>query len=410
MYRYTITDEEYRELGKWMLIEKRGTGAKAIVSILLRTVIQMDAVACLIIFMPEAPTWMKWMLGILSVIWALLSLFQYSFFDVRAGMLLKQSKSRPDYADYWKEHHLNVDEDSFRLAYGDIRLEVSYADVTEIKDTENLHLILSGKDIFDAVPKRSVRDSEWEKIAENALASRMRVKRESLDGLRNMLQDAPFKTYIRMSHDEMAEKLVRMTRQSFRYTCGWSMLTAFTFFFPLALGVITIMQGGSWATVALCFGTFILFNMRLFIIFTKAAKDMMKRKLLTPSEDGYLLAVKDRTAYLVGDVQAYTYDLNDMKKHVRTDDGLFLYFSKQAMLFVPSSAADGFLTAAGLRKSLHSLAAAQGTLAEAVPEEEAEDITEALPGAVTEAAAEAVTETEEAAVVKPDELTETLPK
>ena len=96
MFRYTITDEEYREMGKWMLMEKRGTGAKAIVSILLRTVIQMGAVACLIIFMPEAPTWMKWTLGILSVIWALLSLFQFSFFDLRAGMLLKQSKARPD--------------------------------------------------------------------------------------------------------------------------------------------------------------------------------------------------------------------------------------------------------------------------------------------------------------------------
>ena len=373
MYRYTITDEEYLEMGKWMLMAKRGTGAKAVVSILLRTVIQMGAVACLIIFMPEAPTWMKWMLGILSVIWALLSLFQYSFFDVRAGMLLKQSKARPDYADYWKEHHLNVDEDSFRLAYGDIRLEVSYADVTEIRDTENLHLILSGKDIFDAVPKRAVRDDEWEKIAENALASRMRVKRAALDGLRSSLEDAPFRTYLRMTQDELAEKVVKMTRRSFLYRSGWSMMTAFTFLFPLGLGVYTIMQGGSWATVALCFGTFILFNMRLFVIYTGAAKEMMKRKLLTPSEDGYLLAVKDKTACLVGDIQALTYPLSDMKKHVRTDDGLFVYFAKQAMLYVPSSAADGFLTAAGLRKSLHSLAAAQGTAAEArdEPEEEA---------------------------------------
>ena len=402
MFRYTITDEEYREMGKWMLMEKRGTGAKAIVSILLRTVIQMGAVACLIIFMPEAPTWMKWTLGILSVIWALLSLFQFSFFDLRAGMLLKQSKARPDYADYWKEHHLNVDGDSFRLAYGDIRLEVSYADVTEILDTENLHLILSGKDLFDAVPKRAVRDDEWETVAENALASRMRVKRESLSGLRNSLQDASFKTYVRLSHDEMAEKVVKMTRRSFLYRSGWSMTTAFTFLFPLGLAVYTVMQGGSWTTVALCIGTFILFNMRIFVIYTKAAKEMMKRKLLTPSEDGYLLAVKDGKAYLVGDVQAYTYELSDMKKHVRTDDGLFVYFSKQAMLFVPSSAADGFLTAVGLRKSLHSLAAAQGTIAEAVPQSESE--TEAKAGAMPEPEAEAAAKAAEAAEnAKPEE-------
>lgn len=400
MYRYSITDEEYREIGKWMLMEKRGTGAKAIVSILLRTVIQMGAVACLIIFMPEAPTWMKWTLGILSVIWALLSLFQFSFFDLRAGMLLKQSKARPDYADYWKEHHLNVDGDSFRLAYGDVRLEVSYADVTEIRDTENLHLILSGKDLFDAVPKQAVSDGEWAKIAEHALASRARIKREALDGLRGELEkEAPFKSRLPLTQDELAEKFVKMTRQSFRYSCGWSMMTAFTFFFPLALGVITILQGGSWATVALCFGTFILFNMRLFIIFTKAAKDMMKRKLLTPSEDGYLLAVKDGKAYLVGDVQAYTYELSDMKKHVRTDDGLFVYFAKQAMLFVPSSAADGFLTAIGLRKSLHSLAAAQGTVAEALPQEEA-----AEAGAIPEPEAETAAEAAEAAEnAKPEE-------
>ena len=379
MYRYSITDEEYREMGKWMLMQKRGTGAKAVVSILLRTVIQMGAVACLIIFMPEAPTWMKWMLGILSVIWALLSLFQFSFFDVRAGMLLQQSKARPDYADYWKEHHLNVDEDGFRLAYGDVRLEVSYGDVTEIKDTENLHLILSGKDVFDAVPKRAVRDDEWEKAAENALASRMRVKRESLGRLRSSLEDASFKTYVRLSRDEMAEKIVKMTRRSFLYKFSWNMTTAFTFLFPLGLGVYTIIQGGSWATVLLCFGCFILFNMRLFVIYTPAAVEMMKNKLMEPSEEGYLLAVKDKTAYLVGDIQAFTYQLSDMKKHVRTDDGLFVYFAKQAMLYVPKEAADGFLTAVGIRKSLHSLAAAQGTLAE--KKTESEEALEDLPEA-----------------------------
>ena len=80
MFRYTITEEEYLEMSAFMLKKRRGGPKTAIPKLLLKTVVQMTAAALLIFRYNEgvAP-WMKWSLGILSLLWALLSLFQYFF-------------------------------------------------------------------------------------------------------------------------------------------------------------------------------------------------------------------------------------------------------------------------------------------------------------------------------------------
>lgn len=356
MFRYTISDEDYLNMGRWIFAERRGSGPKAVAKLLLRTVIQMATVAGLILFMPEAPAWMKWTLGALSLVWALLSLFQYFFLDFRARLLLRQSKNSAEGAEYRKEHRLSAEENGLRLSYGNARLELPYEKLTAIRETETLHIILCGKDIFEAVPKRAVPDEDWEAFRKKALDARDRQGRQALEELRASLEEAPFRTRVRLSRDEMAEKVIKMTRSGFLYGCGWSAGTVFSLLFPLGLAVYSLM-GGSWPMFALCMGAFILLNLRFFVLFTPAGKTLMKDRLMAPAEDGYLLAAKDGTAYLLGDASAFSYPLSGLKKTVWAEDGLYVYFAKQGMLYVPSAAADGFLRAAGLKKSIRDRAA-----------------------------------------------------
>ncbi|MBQ5954287.1 MAG: hypothetical protein IJL47_09690 [Lachnospiraceae bacterium] len=363
MYRYYVSDEDYLNMVRVMLVNQRGPKKTAVLKLLLKTVLQMGAAAFLILFYPDAPSWMKWTIGIFSLLWAALAVFQYSFLDFRAKLLLKQSKTTAP--DYWKEHRLDVTENALRLSYGETKLELPFREVTALQETETLQLIFRNKDVFEAVPRTAVSDEDWGKIREKILGRQREERSEALDKLcASVLEGASFKAHLDLTQDELAEKIMQMTRASFRYGPGWSGRTVFTFAFPLVLAVYSAI-GGAWATFALCMAAFILFNMRVFLVFMPAYRAIIREKLMPPAEDGYLLAVKDKTAYLLGEGKAFNYDLAAMKKQVGTDDGLYVYFDKQAMLFVPQKAADGFLRASGLKKSLKARAEAGLALSEA---------------------------------------------
>ncbi len=365
MFRYTITEEEYLEMSAFMLKKRRGGPKTAVPKLLLKTVVQMSAAALLIFRYNEgvAP-WMKWSLGVLSLLWGLLSLFQFFFVGFRAKLLLAQAKNDPQAGQFWKEHRLDLAHDGLRLSFGSDRLELPYDEVTEIAETESLHLVFRGRDVFELVPKRAA-----DGFRETFLQAWKSAKAEKMEGTRKeLLREASFVRNLSISREELAKELALMKKQSLRYACSWTGFMVFSLGFPLALAVYSAL-GGAWPTAALCLLALILFNLRLFIIFTPSYRNLIEGKLPDPGEDGYLLAVKGRTVYFLGADSGTSYSMDKLQKKVRDAEGLFLYFEKQNMLFVPQEAAAAFEVAAGLKKSIRAIAASD-TGAQADDEEE----------------------------------------
>ncbi len=371
MLRYTITEEDYLNMSRWMLTEQRGSKKTAILKLLLNSVIQMGVAAFLILFYRNISPWLKWTVGILSVLWAVLSLFRYFFVDLRANMLLKQSKSDPRSADFWKEHHLDAGEEKMRLSYGEARLELLFSEVTEVKETDTLLLIFRGKDMFELVPKQAAGD--WEAFRDMILTKRDQEKKNRLEELRKSLaEDAVFVKKLDLSREELTDKNVRMKRASFRHTQGWTLSKIFSLLFPLGLAIYCAATG-AWPYFALCMATFLLFNYNNLVIFAPAYRAIVREQIPEPSEDGYQLILKDKTLWLITAVKAFSYPLDKLKKTVKTDDGLYLYFDKQAMLYIPDEAADAYLRAVGKKKSIRDKAAIEVSYEEAADAEETEE-------------------------------------
>ncbi|MBQ6075320.1 MAG: YcxB family protein [Lachnospiraceae bacterium] len=359
MFRYSISEEDFLNMARWMLEKRRGKGAGSVLKLLLKTVVQMGAAVFLILFYGEqVQPWLKWTVGILSGLWAALSLFQYFFVNARAKMLLQQSKNDPGSADFWKEHRLTAEDDGLRVTFGEGRLELPYEELSEIAETETLRLILRGKSVFEFVPKKAIPGEGWAAFQETVREKKREGQQERLNSFKEpVLEGAAFVRKMKLSREELADKNVRMKRLSFTCSAGWPMSTVISVVFPLALAVYCAM-GGAWAYFALCMATFILFNFRYLVIFLPAYYEMTRAQTPEPAEDGYLLALKDKTAWVFSDHQAYSYPMDKLKKTIRNEEGLFLYFEKQSMLYVPLELADAFLEAAGLKKSLRIRAAA----------------------------------------------------
>ena len=374
MFRYLISEEDFLNMGRWMLEKRRGKGTGAVLKLLLKTVVQMGVAAFLILYYGEqVQPWLKWTVGVLSGLWAALSLFQFFVVDARAKMLLSQSKNNPKAADFWKEHRLSADDDGLRVSFGESKLELPYEELSEIAETETLRLLLRGKNVFEFVPKTGVSDERWAAFLETVREK----KRDALHGKiapfrESVLEGAAFVRKMKLSREELADKNVKMKRLSFTCSAGWPLSTLISVIFPLALAVYCA-AGGAWAYFALCMATFILFNFRYLVIFLPAYYEMIRAQMPEPAEDGYLLALKDRTAWLFSDHQAFSYPMDKLKKTIRNEEGLFLYFEKQNMLYVPLELADAFLQAAGMKKSLRIRAAA---LSAPALEEEQEDLPE----------------------------------
>ena len=365
MLRYTITEENYLDMSRYLLKKRRGETKTAVLKLMLKTVVQMTAAAFLIFRNDTgvAP-WMKWVLGSLSLLWALLSLFQFFFVDTRAKMLLSQAKNSQDAADFWKEHRLEQSGNVLRLSFGSRKLELPLAEISEIGETESLYLIFRGRDVFELVPKSAADGAAWDGFREELLGSRREAKKEKLEDMRaSLLAEAAFAARLSLSPEELAKELARMKRQSLCYACGWSGFMIFTLAFPLVLAIYSA-AAGSWPTFGLCMLAFVLFNFRLFIIFTPSYEKLILDRLPEADEEGYLLAVKDRTVYFLGAEGGTTYALSGLKKKVTDTDGLFLFFEKQNMLFVPKNVSDAFQLAAGLKKSIRARAEVPGAVQE----------------------------------------------
>ena len=62
MFRYLISEEDFLNMGRWMLEKRRGKGTGAVLKLLLKTVVQMGVAAFLILCLaacgsPAARAW-----------------------------------------------------------------------------------------------------------------------------------------------------------------------------------------------------------------------------------------------------------------------------------------------------------------------------------------------------------------
>ena len=367
MFHYTVTEENYLTMARYLLRKKRDSGLFPLGRLLLKTVVQMGLVAWLVIAQGDGvETGLKAVLIASSAIWALLSLFQYFCLDLRARQMLAQSKRDPQAADFWKEHRLSLKGDRLELRFGATVLELPCPQLTAFEKAEDLTLILRGKDIFELVPETVTSRRDWPAFEAEAIRLVTAEKIKERDRLRDELLTGGYAVWLPLSEEDVTDALVRCKRQSYLYKEGWSVLAVFTLAFPLFLGLLSA-AGGQWPYLALCLLAFVLFNLRLFLVFLPAYRGMVRPTVLPPGEEGYLLAVRDGSIYLLTKTQAFQYPVSALRRIVRKNGELLLFFPKQNLFFVPPEAADGFLRAVKGKKSLREKAA---SVAAPPPEEE----------------------------------------
>lgn len=355
MFRYTVTKEDYLEMARWMLLQRRGSGAAPLAKLLLSTVVQMAVVAWFLLRYRETVGEMWILLAVLSLLWAALAAWRYGFIDLRAHLLLKQMLRDPHAGEFFGEHRLSLDEGLLHLRYGTVGLELPCADITALQKSETLTYICRGKDVFEFIPAKVTALDRWPAFEEDLRAEWNRDRSAARDErARQLLADAAFAEYLSLSEDETVGYLVNMRRRAYLTREGWSGVEIFTLAFPLALTVYSAIYG-QWPYVALCVLALVLFNMRLFVVFTPLYEKLVREKLEPPAEEGYLLAIHEKSAWWVTRWSAIEYPLNKLKKMIRRNGSLYLIFEKRAMLFVPPEAAGRFEAAMKGRKSLKAL-------------------------------------------------------
>ena len=139
--------------------------------------------------------------------------------------------------------------------------------------------------------------------------------------------------------------MVAVKRNSFLHAEGWTVWSGFTLFFPLFLAVLSAANG-FWAYFVLCLLLFIALNASVFMVFLPSYRDVMRKIVPPPAEEGYRLIMKDRKLSLVTEWKILQYDMNALRRIVRSRDGaLYLLFRKQKQLYVPPSLAAEFARA-----------------------------------------------------------------
>ena len=352
MFRYTVTEQDYLQMAKWLLVKQRGPKKTAVPRLLLKTVLQMGVVAWLVLSYGEEIGAMKWFLIAASLLYASLAIYRYFFLNVRANKLLAQAKQESGAADFWREHRLEVKGEKLHLSYGNVNTDTPCRDITEVENWEDLELILRGREVFEAVPKNVTKSDRWQSFKTQLLSIRDREQARAWEELeKTLLTKSDFHAYIRMSREEFADKVVQMKRRSLLYPAGWTFLTFFAFLFPLIVAVFSA-YGGAWQTFAFSIIIFFILNWYLISLFLPSYRRKVREQVLPPGEKGYLVAVREKTIYLLTERNAVEYPMQSLRRSARSAGDLFLYFKQQQMLCIPAEYADAFLRALKGEKSL----------------------------------------------------------
>ena len=345
MFRYKVTPEDYMTMVKYLMKEKRKSW-KGILKLLFLTVIQLGVVAVLILTVQEVPAWMKWTLGGISLVVAGLALFQNFFLDTRARMVLEQRNGNDRKGAFWMEHKLSLHDNIVRVIYGDQKAEIDARQVNAVVHLDTVTLIRMGWNVFEVVPKDVSEKADWKAFEKDLLHRKYEVaEKEVADACDKVLEKAQFKESFFIGEEEMVDTLVRMKRLSYGLLCGWSGREVFTFCFPIAILAYAISLKDP-LYIGLAVLAFVFFNLNFFLTFTPYYRKIVRSRLAEPREDGtYLAAATTKYFYFFGRYQSYRYERADLRKIVDSRDKVFLYYSRQRMIFAPADRKEELLAA-----------------------------------------------------------------
>ena len=336
MFKYKVTPEDYMEMVKFLMKEKRSS-VRGILKLLLLTLVQMGAVALLIIKVPNVQSWIKTVLIVFSLMVAVLAVFQSFFLDTRAKMVLKQGA-------FWMEHKLSLHDNIVRVSYGDQKAEVDARQISNTVRLDTMTLIRMGWNVFEMVPKSVTDRAEWPAFEQELLRRKYEVAEAEVgDACQKVLEKARFQKEVVIEEEELVDTLVRMKRLSYGLLCGWSAREFVKICAPLLVLIYAVSLKDP-LYIGLAVLAFLLFNLNLILVFTPYYRKIVRSGLIEAREDGsYLLAATANYVYLFGRYQSFRYERSELKKMVKSKDKVFLYFSKQRMVFAPADQADRLL-------------------------------------------------------------------
>ena len=354
MFRYNVSKDDFTEMSIYVMKQKSAR-LSAKVKLVLFTVVQMAVIAWLIFRPSEVSPLVKVLMGIASLIWAFQTFFSYGCYKARAKMMLTNQKDNDPNGDFWKEHRLQLKDGKVDIAYGDSKASLECAQITGTDETEHLTLLMSGKNIFEIVPKSvSEKDSFKAFLDEIRGTAAQKLKAAQEKQRKAAVEDPIFLEYLDLTEDEVAEELVRIKRASFLRVSGWSKVTFLVFAVPLLI-LILCLALGSWLYALVAFVFFLLTNAGTLMIFTPLYKNVTRKQVQPAGEGGYLLTVADGGAHLFTREYHYRYMISDLRDIIRGKDADYYIFAGQQMLFVPASCRDAFKKAMTKSHSLSQL-------------------------------------------------------
>ena len=365
VFRYTVTEEEYKESARALLNKK-----SRIPKLLFSTVIQMGMVTALNL-MTDATPWMKWALAGLSLIWAVLSLLQNGLLGLRSKWMLNMLKKNDKTGEFWKEHQLSLIGDELRLRYGKVSNALPCREITSFEKTENMLLIRHENLIFDIVPKAVTETEEWtaflQEVDEKSHTHVTQAHKE-------YHEKAEHRVYCRMTREEMADRLMDLKRRSYFNGMAWNRRTLISTGVPILLGVYSAYVG-QWVYLGVCVLLLVLFNFSHILVFLPAYRKVLLDSVDDPTEEGYEFILFEKVLYFFSKRRGMSFELSKLKKTEKKDGFTYLYFDKEAMVFVPD-ALGRYIGVSGRSGSLGEKAKMPVYLNEArsdEPEEEAEE-------------------------------------
>ncbi len=367
-FRYTITEEEYKEAARALLntknrIVKLVFGAAQFLLVIVLNVTQ------------DVSPWMKWALAGLSLIWLVLTVLQNGLLGLRSVWMMNMLKKNDPSGEYWKEHQLSLSGGTLRLHYGKVTNTLECREISELQRTEHLMLIRSGKMVFDIIPEKILQSEEWpaflEAVDEQTYASVTKAREE-------YLEKADHFVYCRMTREEMTERLVDVKRRSYVNGAGWTKRTLLTLGVPLALAVYSA-AAGQWVYFGLCLLTFFFFNFGFFMVFLPVYYRYVLNSVDEPTRDGYLFLLAGKELLFFSRRRGTRFFPEKLKKQERKDGFRYLYFEKDSMTFVPESLGRYLGGNGGVTAGLRGKAMMPSKLPDRTREDEEEEKTPGIP-------------------------------
>ena len=352
MFKYSVTKDDFTEMTVHIM-KLKSAKLSSKIKLVLFTVVQMGIVAWLITLKNDASTTLRVLMGIASVIWAAQTVMSYGCYRMRAKMMLSRQKDQDPDGDFWKEHRMQLSDDKVEISYGGTKASLECAHISGTEETENLTLLMCGKNIFEIVPKKVSEKESFKAFLEEIKATADRKLKEAQDKQRSdVLDNAVFREYLQIPEEEMVERQVKMKRLSFLTLAGWTNASFLIFGVPLVLFIIACCFGNPlYIGAAALF--FLLTNAGTLMIFTPLYKNVVRKRLLPPGENGYLLAVADGKIHWFTREYHFRYPVSDIRRVIDREEASYYYFPNLEMLFVPASCRDEFKKAvAKKRRSL----------------------------------------------------------